>query len=604
MEIEFIKGGIDYLSSLPKKTLIKFYKKANHDYYNKGEPILSDFQYDILMDYIKEKYPKEIEIGSVITGRKKVPLPFFMGSMNKIKSDDKVINNWTLKYQGPYLISTKLDGISGLYDTLSNGERKLYTRGNGKEGQDISYLLPYLKIPDIQNIVVRGEFIIKKEYKIEKARNVVSGIISSKELHPKKLEMIDFIPYELISPEKTPGEQFKFLSEHFRSIVLYKEINEINSNILSSILLEWRNTYSYDIDGIIITDNHIYPRKNENPSHSFAFKMLLMDTMVETVVLDVLWNISKDGYIKPRVKLEPVMIDGVKIEYATGFNAKFITDHKIGLGAVVQIIRSGDVIPHILNVTEGSNEPKLPSFEYKWSKNCTDIIVKEKNESVHKEEILYFFRGMEIDGLGPKTVEKIYSSGIKTISGILKITPEKLKEIEGIQDKTAEKIYYGIKISLEKISLAKLLSLSNLFGRGFGEKKIELILENEKNWYKNPSIEKISNIKGMTSESARQFMENLPLIKKFLKEVDMEYKISDTTFHSLKKKGKILFSGFRSKELEEELEKRGYEIVNSLRKDLDYLIIPEKELKETVKVKKARELGVKILKKNILNILL
>ena len=56
------------------------------------------------------------------------------------------------------------------------------------------------------------------------------------------------------------------------------------------------NTYSRHCDGIIITDNHIYPRKNENPSHSFAFKMLLMDTMVETVVLDVLWNISKDGH--------------------------------------------------------------------------------------------------------------------------------------------------------------------------------------------------------------------------------------------------------------------------------------------------------------------
>ena len=603
MEIEFIKGGLAYLSSLPKKTLIKFYKKANYDYYNKGEPILSDFQYDILMDYIKEKFPEEIEIGSVMKGRKKVTLPFFMGSMNKIKSNDKVINNWTLKYKGPYLISTKLDGISGLYDS-SNGERKLYTRGNGKEGQDISYLLPYLKIPDMKNIVVRGEFIIKKEYKIKKARNVVSGIISLKELQPKKLDRIDFIPYELIYPEKTPREQFKFLSEHFHSIVLYKEIKEINSNILSSILLEWRNTYPYEIDGIIITDNHIYPRKNENPSHSFAFKMLLMENMVETVVLDVLWNISKDGYIKPRVKLEPVLIDGVKIEYATGFNAKFIIDNAIGLGAVVQIIRSGDVIPHILNVTEGSNEPKLPSIEYKWSKNCTDIIIKEKNESVQKEEILYFFRGINIDGLGPKTVEKIYNSGIKTVPDILKIIPEKLKKIEGIYEKTAEKIYNGIKISLEKISLSKLLSLSNLFGRGFGEKKIELIIENEQNWYKNPTIEKISNIKGMTSESAKQFIDNLPLIQQFLKELNMEYKISENISNSLEKKGKILFSGFRSKELEDELEKRGYEIVNSLRKDVDYLIIPEKEIKETAKVKKAREFGVKILKKNILNILL
>ena len=603
MEIEFKKRGIQYLASLKKEKLIEFYKKTNNDYYNKGEPILSDTQYDILMEYIKEKYPKEIEIGSSITTRKKATLPFFMGSMNKIKSNDKVIHNWTNKYKGPYLISTKLDGISGLYDS-SNGERKLYTRGNGKEGQDISHLLPYLKIPTIKNITVRGEFIIKKEYKIEKARNVVSGIISLKEIQPHKLDMIDFIVYELIYPEKIPGEQFKFISEHFPSTVLYKEIKEINSNILSSILLEWRNLCSYEIDGIIITDNHIYPRKNDNPSHSFAFKMLLMDNMVETVVLDVLWNISKDGYIKPRVKLQPIIIDGVKIEYATGFNAKFIIDNAIGLGAVVQIIRSGDVIPHILNVTEGSNEPILPSIEYKWSKNCTDIIIKEKDESVKKEEVLYFFRGINIDGLGPKTVEKIYNSGANTISKILKTTIEELKNIDGIQKKTAEKIYNGINVSLEKISLSKLLSLSNLFGRGFGEKKIELIIENEKNWYKNPTIEKISSLKGMTSQSAKQFIDNLPLIQKFLKEINMEYKISENIYNSLEKKGKILFSGFRSKELEEELKKRGYEIVISLRKDIDYLIIPEEQIKETTKVKKAKELGVRILKKNILNILL
>ena len=607
MEEQFIKGGIDYLSSLNKKTLIAFYKKANDDYYNKGETNLSDIQYDILMEYIKDNYPEEIEIGSTIKGRKKVPLPFFMGSMNKIKSNEKVIKNWTLRYKGPYLISTKLDGISGLYDTR-NGQRKLYTRGNGREGQDISHLLPYLNIPDIENIVVRGEFIIKKEYKIEKARNVVSGIISLKEIQPQKLSMIDFLVYELISPEKIPKEQFKFLSSHFPSTVLYKEVEEINSNILSSILLEWRNSYEYEIDGIIITDNQVYPRKEENPSHSFAFKMIRLENMVETVVLDVLWNISKDGYIKPRVKLQPVTIDGVMIEYATGFNAKFILDHKIGFGSVVQIIRSGDVIPHIHKVTQGSNEPKFPSIDYTWSKNKTDIILKDVafNKNVLKEEVLYFFRGICIDGLGPKTVEKIYESGKVTIPDILKITVHELKDIDGIQEKTAEKIFTGIKVSLEKISLSRLLSLSNLFGRGFGEKKIELIIENEQDWYKNPTLEKLSSIKGMTVESSKQFLKNLPRIKQFLKEINMEYKVFSITNVSFdrKSKGKILFSGFRSKELEEELKNRGYEIMTSLRNDIDYLLIPENNEKETSKVKKAKEMGIKILKKNILNILL
>ena len=101
------------------------------------------------------------------------------------------------------------------------------------------------------------------------------------------------------------------------------------------------------------------------------------------------YGISVKMDIQTRVKLEPVMIDGVKIEHATGFNAKFIIDHKIGLGAVVQIIRSGDVIPHILNVTEVQMN-QTSSFEYKWSKNCTDIIAKEKMNLFIKRKFYIF----------------------------------------------------------------------------------------------------------------------------------------------------------------------------------------------------------------------
>ena len=65
------------------------------------------------------------------------------------------------KYTGPYVLSCKLDGVSGLY-TTEGSEPKLYTRGDGKVGQDISHLIPYLRLPKTKNIVIRGEFIIPK----------------------------------------------------------------------------------------------------------------------------------------------------------------------------------------------------------------------------------------------------------------------------------------------------------------------------------------------------------------------------------------------------------------------------------------------------------
>ena len=95
----------------------------------------------------------------------------------------------------------------------------------------------------------------------------------------------------------------------------------------------------------------MYPeRKNKNPDHAFAFKMVLSDQVAEAKVVHIEWNPSKDGYLKPRVQIEPVELGGVTITYATGKNASFIEKNKIGIGAIIELVRSGDVIPDIKKV--------------------------------------------------------------------------------------------------------------------------------------------------------------------------------------------------------------------------------------------------------------
>ena len=98
--------------------------------------------------------------------------------------------------------------------------------------------------------------------------------------------------------------------------------------------------------------------------------MVLSDQIVETMVIEVQWSPSKDGYLKPWVRIEPIELNGVTIEYATGFNGSFIEQNKIGIGSVIQIIRSGDVIPHIMKVIWGFNLVK--SHPIKTPLNCCD----------------------------------------------------------------------------------------------------------------------------------------------------------------------------------------------------------------------------------------
>jgi NAD-dependent DNA ligase len=142
---EFIKSPLQEIESL--------IVKANDVYYNTGKSILDDADYDILIDLFKEHWPKNAilqQIGAPIRSEiVKDKLPFWMGSMDKVKPNSKTLNNWLDKYSSPYIISEKLDGLSALlcYELSSKDKSiNLYTRGNGEMGQNISHLIPILKL--------------------------------------------------------------------------------------------------------------------------------------------------------------------------------------------------------------------------------------------------------------------------------------------------------------------------------------------------------------------------------------------------------------------------------------------------------------------------
>ena len=129
----------------------------------------------MIKEYFERKYPSvNLGVGAKVT-HNKVTLPYFMGSMNKLKPDTGAIERWKNIYGGPYVLSTKMDGVSGLF-VMKDGVKKLYTRGDGTVGQDISHFIPHLKLPTIgNNMAISGEFIIKKNVPLNgPARNYVS----------------------------------------------------------------------------------------------------------------------------------------------------------------------------------------------------------------------------------------------------------------------------------------------------------------------------------------------------------------------------------------------------------------------------------------------
>ena len=482
----FKKEGIKVLDVLSESDLIAMIFAASNKYYNQ-EPLLSDNAYDIIKEYIEHKFPKNVEVGNIgampIT-RNKANLPYEMGSMDKIKPDTDAIAGWKQKYTGPYVVSCKLDGVSGLY-TTEGDVPKLYTRGNGKIGQDVSHLIPILGLPKKKGIVVRGEFIMPKsvfndKYKttFANARNLVAGIVNKQSIDEKTSDL-HFVTYEVIVPSVKPSEQMKTLQDTGFENVLYKEVESVTNEALSDLLIDWRANYIYEIDGVIVADDKIYPRISGNPDHAFAFKMILSGQMAEAKVVDVIWTPSKDGYLKPRVQIEPLQLGGVKIEYATGFNAAFIQQHKIGIGALIQIIRSGDVIPHIMSVTTPADEAKMPSVPYKWNKTHVDVMLEDVGSDVvvREKNITKFFKDIGVDGLAGGNVIRIIAAGFDSVPKIIHMTKADFLKVEGFKEKLATKIYNGIREKLDAAPLVTIMSASNLFGRGFSDKKMTKVLQ-------------------------------------------------------------------------------------------------------------------------------
>jgi NAD-dependent DNA ligase len=625
LSIDKFKKNVNKLD-IEKLRLFKEY--CDDIYYNSEKTILSDEQYDILKEILIKKDQKYIEkVGSKIRDDdNRVELPFWLGSIDKIKNDNpSSLERWLNKNKfDKYILENKLDGISCLLISKNN-EIFLYTRGDGKIGADISYLCKYFKnIPKNikENIAIRGELIIKKEifekkYKSSFAnpRNMVSGIVGSKSFKDG-LNDVDFIAYEIVDQILKPSEQLKKLEKLGFQTVYNRTYENIDIENLEEELIYSKNNSIYEIDGIIVQSDSEYERNTSgNPKYAFAFKMMIGENIVETEVEDVEWNTSKWGILKPRIKVKTVHLNGVNINYTTGFNAKFIYDNKIGKGSVIKITRSGDVIPYIVDVVKRSKEPSMPD-NFKWNESKVDIIIDNTNisetDEMNIKMITSIFEKLNVKFVSEKTVEKIYNEGYKTFLDIIKMKKEDLLKIKGIEDKLATKIYENIRNGLSEMTVPLLIGASGVLGFGIGVKKINAlfdsypeILEDYNNIDKEIIIKNIVNVEGFSDKTANKIYENLENANKFLKDVNpyICWKIESikekeqNIEKSLLSDKKICFSGFRDKDLEKQITERDGKVTTSVSKNTYILIVKDIE-DNSSKIKDAKKNNVEIIEKD------
>ena len=618
------------IKDLEDRDLERLFKTLNASFHEKGINLVSDDSYDKIKEYIDDnKLFDTTMIGAPVKEKEAVKLPYWMGSMNKFKNDSgKQLCNWIKKYQGPTVISNKLDGVSGLYVLDENKKETLYTRGDGEKGRDITHLIRkvsgFTDVKTTNPIVVRGELVIVKETFEQllhtkklptnsNPRNTVAGLVNAKTFKNDLLQYIDFVAYELILPEGLiPSHQFDRLAEYNFKVVDHEQYDhELDIDMLTKTLKLRKQHSKYDIDGIVVTSDSVQTRnRSGNPDYAFAFK--LPTNEVDVKVNDVIWEVSKDKYMKPIVIFDEVFLSGAKIKRATGFNAKFILDNMIGNDSVITVTRSGEVIPYIKKIVKKSDKPIFPNCDYSWTKNKVDILMIDNNVASSKIVGLKQFQStissLKIDGLRDSTVEKLFNNNIDSLKKLFDVgltdvlrDLHKNGKLPGLGYTQISKITKSINTRKQLLKCIDLMVASNKFGRGISYKTLDVITNAFPDMLQNkPSIQDMNALDGIGTVTATQVYNSIDEFNKYLTSnnlseyCSMNIKSYNNSTTELLFSGKvILFSGTKDKQLLEFISKNDGTIATTISKKVHYLLIDDPE-KNTEKNKKAQHYGMKI----------
>lgn len=617
--------------------IIDLLTQADDAYFNSTAPdIMSDGEYDRLKKRAFALNPSHSyfsRVGADVRGGK-IKLPYTMGSLDQADLGGG-FNSWTNKYSlnsKEVFITEKLDGISNMLVYRKGKLEIAYTRGNGTEGADITRHVKKLKnlpfeLSTEDYLVIRGELIMKNDTfkskwasKFKNPRVMVSGNTNRSDSVDEQLQDIDFVAYEIVATngvlETTKSGQIdKLKSLGFNTVYGFTTVvtPALDEAELTRVLKAMRIRSDYELDGIVITAEQIdkaVGQRNKvslNPEHSCKFKVNDESSIVRAEVRQVIWEISKSGYLKPRVEIVPVDLFGTTVTYATGFNGKFIRQNGIGPGAVIRITKSGTVIPYIVEVLTKSIKTDLPDEtkfgKWKWSDTDVEIILEDAdtNPKVRFKQVLDFVEKLNVDLLKESSLSKLfdsYSLWNESYEDIIfTIVDLKQAEWEKSLGSNGSKSYLSLHRRLQNLELATYLGAVKYMGVGFGVRKAKTILSNvgeTELWSLTPTA--IALLEGFDTKTAATIYAGLKPAKEFLD------KLQDTGLVELVKVIKtnelndvtVVMTGFRDAELAAEIERRGGRIGSGVSKKTTYLLTMDAS-SNSGKSKKARDLGVTVI---------
>lgn len=351
-------------------------QKASQDYYSSGTSNLTDAEFDTLLDKLKEEDPDSplLDVGhgydvSKVAGDKFPHKYGLIGSLPKCRTWDELKPEFKNVQCD---VSLKLDGISVVMYYEHGSLVKALTRGDGTLGIDITAKVvaidnTYSHIDEDFNGAIRGEILmsydnfdefIKIHPEAKNPRNSTAGLIGSNEI-TNDFKFLSIVVYTMVGDENTSEISLKHMRwclQHWfgdNHVVPYSESAMFDN---SDRFLDWMDSYQdswygeYPADGLVITLNSVQVNSNTHEIKYTAMAFKFPAEVKKSEVLEINWEMSKFNYAIPVVRIKPVELAGTVVQNASGFNAAYIRDSKLGPGSGIEISKHGEIIPGIDNI--------------------------------------------------------------------------------------------------------------------------------------------------------------------------------------------------------------------------------------------------------------
>lgn len=619
--------------------------------YHNGLPLqMTDEEFDAGVDALRAAAPTHpflSAVGAPVATGDEVPLPVPLPSLNKIKPDDGSLEKWVGRYPAAnYHVSVKLDGCSALWLPAVG---KLYTRGDGMMGRDISAFVPYitgLVAPSGSGpLAVRGELIMRTdstsipEGKI--ARNIVAGALNRKvdDIDETLFREIRFVSYELVSaPDLTPEEAYRQMAKAgFRTaLALLVKPSDMTPARLSEIFSACEKSSSYQLDGIVVAPNTARPAgwKPEirsgaaiNPADRVAWKTRLTAQTARTTVRAVEWNVSASGYLIPRVLFDSVTLAGANIGAATGLHGRWIYDNGVGPGAEIEVRRAGDVIPQIIAVhTPAPDGPAMPTTAYTWVGDDTEGAVHIRAAAASDEfaciQLTHALSELGAENVGPGIVAKLYAAGFRTVGAIYAASAADFAaRVEGVKTKGAERIWTGLRVKQPLWTELNFLCASCTMPRGVGHTKLKPLLAINPvpaTWSVEGFKAAAARPAGISEKTIEEICAAIPAYLAWRSANGLSVSASAPASTSAPTSAPpaaggagasasskiIVMTGFRDKALSAALEAAGHTVADTITKRTTHVVYPDGPEPTSVKITKAKELGASVVSVSTLRSLL